>query len=127
MGFWDALFGERKRAVVAAVGDPLELRARLFEAAARGDRDELARLTAAHEAMVLAHFPHWKTVPEEVRGDPAALQVYGNGLITVAQQFASARGRPELMALLIGPVEDNPLLGWERALREADDCMERGD
>lgn len=121
MGFWSSLFGRRR------ASSPEDVRRELFEAAARGDDTLLAELAAEHEATVLEHFAAWQRVPEEVRRDPAGVQAYAQGLIGVAQHFAEARGRPELLARLAGPSEDNPLVRWQRALGEADARMEDCD
>ena len=121
MGFWGSLFGRRQPS------SPEEVRQGLFEAAARGDDTRLAQLAAEHEATVLEQFAAWQRVPEEVRRDPAAVQAYAQGLIGVAQHFAEVRGRPELLARLAGPSEDNPLVRWQRTLGEADARMEDGD
>jgi tetratricopeptide (TPR) repeat protein len=121
MGFWDSLFGRRRPS------SPEEVREALFDAARRGDAAALAKLAEEHEAGVLEHFGGWAKVPEALRRDPAAVQAYAQGLIGVAQHFAEVRGRPELIARLAGPPADNPLVRWERALKEADARMEEGD
>jgi tetratricopeptide (TPR) repeat protein len=117
MGLFDSLF-RRSRAAAT----PEEVRARLFDAVAADDAPALARLCAAHEALVLASFPTWKRVPEAFR-TPDKLAWYGPGLIAVAQHFAEQRGRPELLESMIGAPEDNPLLQWQRTLVEVNPLM----
>ncbi|MEO5729185.1 MAG: tetratricopeptide repeat protein [Byssovorax sp.] len=117
MGFFDSLFGSKKPL------SPEQLRELLFDAVAAGDATSLAKECAAHEAMVLEHFPTWTTVPASFRSEPDALAWYGQGLIAVARHFAASRGNSELLASLLGAPEDNPLNRWESALEQAAKLM----
>src|SRR4051812_38401049 len=109
MGLFDSWFGSKKPL------SPEGVRALLFNAIAAGDEPALADGCATHEAVVLAHFASWQTVPEDYR-TPEKLAWYGPGLIGVARHFADERGQPELLQRLVGPREDNPLVAWERDL-----------
>ncbi|MGE0712396.1 MAG: tetratricopeptide repeat protein [Planctomycetota bacterium] len=101
--------------------DPEALRARLFEAVHTGDRDLLWRLCLGHREVVVNHFPDWRRVPLEARGEPAALERYASGLLGVAACFAERLGDPALLEALTGAdaPDQNPLVGWERALVDA--------
>src|SRR5207237_146895 len=72
---------------------------------------------------VLENFPGWQKVPEGLRGDPAAMQRYVEGLIAVAQTFAERLGSPELFQRLTGPAQNNPLLRWQQGLGRAQELM----
>lgn len=97
--------------------DPERVRAALFEAAAKGDEDQLSALAEAHAALVLELFPGWRRVPSEVKVDPAQLDRWARGLIGVAVHFARRRGRPELLKLLESG--QNPLSRWTDLLGQA--------
>ena len=115
MGFFDR-FRSRAEPVT-----PDQLRQQLFDAVAARDQALLARLCAAHEAVVLASFAGWQRVPDEFR-TPDKLSWYGPGLVAVAQHLAS-RGHPELLQGLAGPPAANPLTRWQRALAEVGALM----
>jgi tetratricopeptide (TPR) repeat protein len=101
---------------------PDELRQRLFEAA--GDADRLEELCARHRNAILAHFHSWRKLPQGVREVPPLAERYVAGMVAVARVFAERMGRPELMNLLTGPPESNPLLRWQHDLAEAQRRME---
>src|SRR5512132_26936 len=112
MGLFDSLFGAKKPL------SPEQIRKLLFDAVAAGDAEALAKGCEAHEAMVLEHFPTWKTVPLSFRSEPDALTWYGQGLIEVARHFAASRGDGSLLTALMGAPGDNPLTRWESALEQ---------
>src|SRR5215212_5129358 len=93
MGLFDFFFGSR----TPDVRDPDHLRELLFGAAQAGDVKQLTRLCQAHRETILNHFPAWQKVPDAVRANPAAVQRYAHGLITVAQFFAERLGSPVLL------------------------------
>jgi tetratricopeptide (TPR) repeat protein len=121
MGFFDRLFGKGNSGKDNKPGpiDPDDLRAQLFDAAASGDLKRVEQLCRAHRATVVADFPAWQKVPEATRGDQAALQRYGRGLVTVAQLFAERLGDVSLLERLIGQPQDNPLVRWQDQLGKA--------
>lgn len=119
MGLLDRLFGKPE----PPIADADRLRQELFAAARVGDRRRLERLARANEAAVLAQFPAWQKVPEDVRADPAAVGPYVESMIAVAELFAQRLGRPELMAALTGPPGENPLVRWQETLQRARELM----
>lgn len=119
MGFFDRLFGKQTEPL-----QPGELRAQLFDAAASDDLRRVEKLCRAHRAAVVAEFPSWQKIPEAARNDPAALQRYGRGLVTVAQLFAERLGDTSLIERLIGPPQDNPLIRWQEQLGKAQALIE---
>ncbi len=116
MGVFDKLFGRGPAA-------PEDVRKRLFDAVAAGDRRGLAHLVELHRELVKARFGEWKKVPVEFR-EAALLNWYGNGLIAVAETMA-ALGDPSLFESLRGTPSGNPLdrlgarLGEARKLAES--------
>ncbi len=101
-----------------------ELRRLLLDAAAGDDLDMLERLCREHEEAILAHFPQWRTMPPGVRDVPPLAERYGQGLVAIAQCFEQRLGRPELLRLLMGTPENNPLARWQRTLDQAQKLME---
>lgn len=95
---------------------PLELRDRLIEAVAAGDKEQFEGLVKANEELIFEDFKEWKKVPLEVQEDPAAMQAYANALVSIAGYFAKALERPELLEMLVGGKE---LQAWQEKLREA--------
>lgn len=120
MGFFDRLFGKQQTGPV----DPEQLRAQLFDAAGAGDLRRVEKLCRAHRDVVVAEFPAWQKIPDAARADPAALQQYGRGLVTVAQLFAERLGDTSLIQRLIGPPQDNPLVRWQDRLGKAQALIE---
>ncbi|HEY0192211.1 MAG TPA: hypothetical protein VGC42_13915, partial [Kofleriaceae bacterium] len=92
------------------------LRDALFDAVAAGDAARFAALCDQHAAAVRTSFADWRKVPEALRV-PDRIAWYSQGLMTVAGYFAERRGDPSLRDLLIGNVDDNPVVKWERRLR----------
>jgi tetratricopeptide (TPR) repeat protein len=107
------------RPKLPAIRDPQHLKSMLFDAALKGDQQLLSGLCKAHTATVLEHFGEWSRVPEDVRGDQAALQRYASGLIGVAQSFANELHNPVLLERLQQTPEDNPLTQWQQALAQS--------
>ena len=105
---------------------PDDLRQSLFDAIAAHDNARFVELVNGHAATILACFASWATVPVAVRADPAALQVYANGLIVLAETFANG-GRPELMTILRGGGgRANPIERWQSSFAEADAHAQSG-
>ena len=97
----------------------------LISAVRRSDVDEVEAICRQHAGLIFKKFESWRTVPEDVRGDPEALNAYAGMLLMVAQLYESA-GHPELIALLTGDHEANPIVQWQRDLTEAQSLMDSG-
>lgn len=123
MGFLD--FFRRKGASPPPTLSPDELRERLFAAAASGQQDTFAKLFSEYRAVIIEHFPAWQKVPEAVRGDPAALQGYAQGLIGTAQ-LGAALGEPSLLQRLSSGAAGNPLREWQEGLTVARQLLDDG-
>ena len=104
--------------------DPERLRDLLFDAAARGEQGRVVELCRAHREAILRHIHDWKVVPEPVRGDPAAVQRWGHGLVSVAVTFERELGDPSILRLFQPPDEQNPLAQWDQKLAAAKGLME---
>jgi hypothetical protein len=76
---------------------PQQLRQELFDAVSSGDEDRLTCLCKSHEKSIFEQGMIWSKVPAEIRGSPALLRWYGNGLKAVARYCADRLGKPELM------------------------------
>ena len=105
------------------IGGDNDLFARLDALIADGDAAEIEALCRSQRAQIAAGFATWKTVPPEVRADPAATQRYANTVIAVAQLFAGALADPSLMAMLVGAPKDNPIVRWQAAIEQARAAM----
>ncbi len=123
MGFLD--FFRRKDTGQQPALSPDELRERLFEAAASGQKDSFAKLFSEYRAAIIEHFPAWQKVPESVRSDPAALQGYAQGLIGTAQ-LCAALGEPSLLEGLSRGAAGNPLREWQEGLAAARQLLDDG-
>jgi len=89
-----------------------------------GDLLRVEALCREHKEAIIAAFPSWQTVPEAIRGEPALLQRYANGLITIARIFAERLDDPRLMQRLAGG-DANPLALWDKELQAASEEMEQ--
>jgi tetratricopeptide (TPR) repeat protein len=115
MGIFDFLFG----AAAPEVHDPDELKQLLFQAIRSKDLRRLEKLCRANQGMIAEHFPRWQKVPDQMRGDRAALDGYMHALVTIAQCFAQRLGTAELMERLMGTEQTNPLARWQKSLQQA--------
>jgi tetratricopeptide (TPR) repeat protein len=115
VGLFDFLFGPR----LPAVSDPEQLKKLLFAAVWAGDQRRLAGLCRSHQDLIRSSFPEWRKVPEALRGQGAEMQRYAHALVTVAQHFAERLGKPDLLNLLVGSEESNPLHQWRERLDKA--------
>src|SRR5262249_37621532 len=102
------------------------LRAALFAAVARRDADELAELCARNLDEIVAEFPSWTKVPEEIRADQEAAQTWAQSVIAIAQQLA-APGRPEPVAAISGDRGDSPLDRWFDGFVQATNLADAGE
>jgi hypothetical protein len=84
----------------------------------------LERLARTNQTAILEHFRSWQHVPDAVRADPSAIQGYVHCMVAIAQTFAEKLGRPELMAVLAGPPQSNPLAKWQATLRQTRELMD---
>jgi tetratricopeptide (TPR) repeat protein len=119
MGIRDFLFGRRE----PPIGDAVQLRQALFQAAQAGDGRRLERLCQVNRSAIVETFPSWQKPPPELRDNPEALQRYVHSLLAVAQTFAERLGSPELMQRLMGSPQDNPLSRWQDALGQCHALM----
>jgi tetratricopeptide (TPR) repeat protein len=119
MNWFRGLFGPK----LPEIENPEQLREHLFAAVRGGDRRLLAALCREHRDAILARFPDWQRLPEPLRGDRARIEHYMQGLVGVAEFFANALGRPELLQRLIGTEESNPILKWQKRLQQAEALM----
>jgi tetratricopeptide (TPR) repeat protein len=119
VGFFDFIFG-RPTPVVA---DPELLKRLLFDAVKAGDQRKLAGLCRGNEETIRTHFPQWRKVPEPLLGQSAEVQRYVQALLTVAQHFADRLGKPDLLQLLLGNQQSNPLHQWHDRLESARKLM----
>lgn len=115
MGLFDFFFGPR----LPAVSDAEQLKKLLFAAVWAGDQRRLAGLCRAYQDLIRRNFPEWRKVPEALRGQGPETQRYAHALVVVAQHFAERLGKPELLNLLVGSEESNPLHQWRERLDKA--------
>src|SRR5688572_17908501 len=96
-----------------------EVRQALLEVVERGDQRELQRLCLEHRATIEAAFSAWKSVPPDFRGGEGLLERYVATLLAVAEFFAKALGRPELLQHLTGrdrsSDDPSPLDRWHES------------
>jgi tetratricopeptide (TPR) repeat protein len=112
MGFWDRLLGAKK----PEESDRDDLRAQLFERAARGDSRGLVTLCRERRSEIARLFPEWKTAPADIRSQPDAARRYAEGLIAIVMVFERELGDRSLAALLMGDPAKNPIMRWQAAL-----------
>ncbi len=115
MGFFDFIFG----GPTPVIADPELLKRLLFDAVSAGDQRKLAGLCRANQELIRTHFPQWRKVPEPLMGQAAEMQRYVQALIAVAQHFADRLRKPELLQLLLGNQQSNPLHQWHDRLDSA--------
>jgi tetratricopeptide (TPR) repeat protein len=96
----------------------------LLKAAAKKDAETFCKLCEANAPTIRDSFKKWLTVPTGMRGDPAAIQRYLNGLMLVASAFQKA-GDSTLMAMLTGP-DDNPLVELKEEVEQAGRLLDGG-
>jgi hypothetical protein len=101
-----------------------ELRNALFTAAAEGDADALESLCRTYLDAVLAEFPEWTRVPEELRADQDAIQWWVAVVMRIAQQLDSM-GHPEPLERITGG--NNPIVRWQRSLLRAEALNAAGE
>ena len=96
----------------------------VFDAIASGDAAKAEAVCRAQRDAIAAAFPGWCKVPDELRGDRAALQRYASCLITTARLFEERLGDGSLMEQLRGGAGDgNPVEAWQRELGAAREEM----
>jgi tetratricopeptide (TPR) repeat protein len=114
MGLFDFLLKKRSY----AVADPEQLRERLFDAVAAGQRDELRELCRANLDAIQQHFKSW-TKAVTIRSDPAQVQRYGEGLTSILRCIDADLQRADLIPTMVDTSESNPLVKWQRRFEEA--------
>ncbi len=119
MGFFD-LFKRKSTAC-----SETDLRETLISAVERQDNRTLTRLCNDNRKAILDAFPAWLKVPDEIKVDPISRDRYCQGLMMVASLFEQA-GDPQLIAIMIGNQEDNPLLQWQNDLAAAQALIDEG-
>jgi tetratricopeptide (TPR) repeat protein len=97
--------------------DSDELMKALFKMAAEND-ERLPAVCAENSEAILASFSSWRKIPEKIRQNQAAVQYHANGLITIATIFAEQFGHPELIEMLQGPADRNPVSQIQNRLHE---------
>ncbi len=73
----------RRRHVQSAA----DLREALIAACSARQYDVMTQLINANATAIRESFPNWRTVPQEMRDDPEALERYGKTLLIVARVF----------------------------------------
>ncbi|MCI0408137.1 MAG: tetratricopeptide repeat protein, partial [Acidobacteria bacterium] len=119
MSILDFIFHPRDR----EPRDRDQLRDLLFEAA-RKERRQFERLCRANRAFILKHFPEWRMLPDTLPRDQASLKRYGDGLMAIACFFSDHLGHPELVRVMQGDPETDPLKEWGAGFRTALQLME---
>ena len=99
--------------------DPGALRVALFNAAASSDQALVDRLCSEHESTIFESFKSWRMIPDGLRGDPAAVKRYGEGLLAIATHF-ERRGNRTLIGILVGHGGNNKMLAWMRIYNDAE-------
>jgi len=105
------------------VETPDQILSALLNASSTGNHRQLADLCAKHQTAILAAFPSWQKIPENIRANQAAVKHYVETLITVATFFAENLRNPQLIQRLTGPQESNPLAEWQQGLQQARHLM----
>ena len=82
-------------------------------------------LVNENSERIKSEFKSWTTVPEHIRGDPAAVERYANTLRMLATLFDKS-GDPSLKDWLEGRGRDNPLTEWTQTLERADRLINDG-
>lgn len=119
MGFFD-LFKRNSTPCSEA-----DLREALISAVERQDNKTLARLCNNNRKAILDEFRSWLKVPDEIKADPISRDRYCQGLMMVASLIEQA-GDPQLIAMMIGKQEDNPLVQWQNDLAAAQVLIDEG-
>lgn len=104
---------------------PEDLRAALFYTVEKQDERTFVSLCRQYQAAILENYHTWARVPEQVRGDPAAVQRWANALITLAN-FFMAQGIPDLMDIISGKGKSNPTVRWQDGMMEAQRLSDAG-
>ncbi|MDP3276373.1 MAG: hypothetical protein Q8Q09_14335 [Deltaproteobacteria bacterium] len=99
----------------------------LIDMVSRQDLAQLERTCVEQQAEIKANFGDWTRIPPALQRDPAAMQRYANGIITVAQLFAQLLGDSSLLARLAGPAESNPIVQWEQQLGAVQQALGKRD
>ncbi|HZK82666.1 MAG TPA: hypothetical protein VFC46_16395, partial [Humisphaera sp.] len=106
--------------------DSDSLRDMLIAAVSANDTKLVNTLVSAHHDAIAANFAQWQRVPEAVRENGGAMQLYATTLIRLAEIFRDRFADSSLATLLGGP-DAGPAPGknkmiaeWEAALGQAD-------
>lgn len=110
---------ERMRAI-AGLSDEA-LRDQLFLSVRTSDQAGMASLYDRHAGRIEELFPRWQKAPVAIQNDRQELESYGRCLLAIAEYFRE-RGRPGLLARLMGENEGGPPLDEiDARLKQADD------
>ena len=104
---------------------PVELRAKLIEAAASGSGRKLRSLCRQYKSQVAEHVDEVCKIPDGMPTGDVSIDGYVQCLMAVAQCLANECGAPELWDKLSGNPDDNPLVQWDRWFGELPQRMER--
>ncbi len=103
-----------------------ELRDALVAAMRARSEEDLVSLCRSNGELIGASFDDWTTVPEEMRADREAVEVYVQAMGALAKYFAD-RGQPQFLQRLQGAGGDNPVDRWQQEMNAVDGLMSGGN
>lgn len=84
---------------------------------------EIRALCDKHREAIVRGLPTWRTIPPEVRSDPAQMQHWAKTFITVAQTL-QAMGDERAFQILTGNPGTNPIVQWQKEHERAARALE---
>jgi len=99
------------------------IRAALFAAILAENRDAFIKICNDHAELIFQQFDEWAHSPH-VDG-PEETEAWVHCLSTIAQSFEAA-GYTQLMGILRGDRDDNPITRWENSFARAHQLSESG-
>ncbi len=107
--------------------DSNSLRDMLIAAISARDGKLVNSLVAAHRAAIAANFADWQRVPDAIRENGGAMQLYATTLIRLAEMFRDEFADSSLINLLGGPTaaatdpKADPILAqWQAGLEQSE-------
>lgn len=104
---------------------PIDLRDKLIEAANSGSHTQLQSVCMRHREQVATHLDVISKIPEEIISEPKSLNDYVQCLVAVAQCLAKECDSPELWQKMSGDPGSNPLMVWDRWLKQLGERTQR--